>query len=172
MTGQKPEGIGLGPDLGVVDAGHYAIQSLRLEKGYRAFGAELSPDETPLDAGLDFAVAWDKSEEFIGRDALLAQRANGLRKRLAIFTLNDSEPILWGSEPVFRDGVAVGYTTSGAYGHSLGRSVAMAYVRHAGGVTSEFLSTGRYEVLLNGVRQAATFHARPPWDPDRRRILC
>lgn len=161
-----------GIDLGLVNAGHYAINSLRLEKGYRAFGAELSPDETPLDAGLDFAVAWSKSEEFLGREALLTQRANGLRKRLAILTLDDPEPILWGSEPVFRNGVAVGYTTSGTYGHSLGRSVAMAYVRHAGGVTSEFLSTGRYEILLNGVRQAATFQARPPWDPDRRRILC
>ena len=161
-----------GAELGVVDAGHYAINSLRLEKGYRAFGAELSPDETPLEAGLEFAVAWNKPGGFLGREALLAQRENAARKRLALLTLDDSAPVLWGSEPVFRDGVAVGYTTSGAYGHSLGRSVAMAYVRHAGGVTAEFLAAGRYEILLNGVRRAATLHSRAPWDPDRHRILC
>ncbi len=160
-----------GRDLGVTPAGHYAINSLRLEKGYRAFGAELSPDETPLDAGLAFAVAWDKAGGFIGRDALLEQRARGVRKRLALLTLDDPEAVLWGSEPVFRDGVAVGYTTSGAYGHTVGRSVAMAYVRGPEVVTPEFLASGRYEILLNGVRIPATYHAKSPVDPDRARIL-
>ena len=160
-----------GRDLGVANAGHYSIQSLRLEKGYRAVGAELSPDETPLEAGLGFAVSWDKPGGFIGREALLEQRTGGLKKRLALLTLDDAAPVLWGSEPVFRNGVAAGYTTSGAYGHTLGRSVAMAYIRGAEIVTPEFLAAGRYEILLNGTRQPATFHARTPVDPDRLKIL-
>ncbi len=160
-----------GRDLGVANAGHYSIQSLRLEKGYRAIGGELSPDETPLEAGLGFAVSWDKPGGFIGREALLEQRARGLKKRLALLTLDNPEPVLWGSEPVFRNGVAVGYTTSGAYGHTTGRSVAMAYIRGTEIVTPEYLATGRYEILLNGTQQPATFHARTPVDPDRLKIL-
>ncbi|MEI6355763.1 MAG: FAD-dependent oxidoreductase [Verrucomicrobiota bacterium] len=160
-----------GAGLGVTDAGHYAVNSLRLEKGYRAFGAELSPDESPVEAGLGFAVAWDKPGGFIGRDALLRQRAAGVKKRLAVFTLDDPEPVLWGSEPILRDGVMAGYTTSGSYGHTVGRAVGMGYVREAGGVTDAFLKAGRYEVLVNGIRRPATLHLRCPVDPDRRKIL-
>src|SRR5262249_51431995 len=118
-----------GKDLGTTDAGHYAINSLRLEKGYRAWGAELSPDDTPLEAGLGFAIDWSKP--FLGRDALLKQRETGLKRRLVVFVLDDPEPVLWGSEPILRDGRPVGYTTSGAYGHTVGGSVAMGYVSHS-----------------------------------------
>lgn len=158
-----------GRDLGVTNAGHYAINSLRLEKGYRAFGSELSPDETPLEAGLGFALDWRKP--FLGRDALLKQKENGLRKRLGILVLENPEPVLWGSEPVFRDGTRVGYTTSGSYAHSLGAGIGMAYVRHTETITDAWLSSGRYEILVNGVRQPARIHLRAPYDPDRRRIL-
>lgn len=162
-----------GQDLGVTNAGHYAINSLRIEKGYRAFGAELSPDETPLEAGLGFAVAWDKPGGFMGSEALLRQRATGIRKQLALFSLKDPEAILWGSEPILRDGRTVGYTTSGAYGHTVGASVAMGYIRDpAGGiVSSEFVLAGRYEVLLNGTPVAATVSLKPLYDPERKRIL-
>lgn len=163
-----------GQDLGVTLAGHYAINSLRLEKGYRAFGAELSPDETPLEAGLAFAVSWDKPGGFLGREALLQQKAAGVKKRLALFQLADSNAILWGSEPILRNGHTVGYTTSGAYGHTVGASVAMGYVRDpAGGLVSpEFVSAGKYEILLNGTRIPATASLRPLHDPERKRILC
>ena len=123
------------------------------------------------EAGLGFAVAWDKPGGFIGRDALLRQRAAGVKKRLAVFTLDDPEPVLWGSEPILRDGVMVGYTTSGSYGHTVGRAVGMGYVREARGVTDAFLKAGRYEVLVNGIRRPATLHLRCPVDPDRRKIL-
>ncbi|MBN8249930.1 MAG: FAD-dependent oxidoreductase, partial [Verrucomicrobia bacterium] len=162
-----------GADLGVADAGHYAINSLRLEKGYRAFGAELSPDETPLEAGLGFAVAWDKPGGFLGRDALLKQRALGVRKRLVLFALQDPEAILWGSEPILRDGITVGYTTSGAYGHTVGASVSMGYVRDPGGstISTEWVLGGRYEILLNGTRIPARVSLKPLHDPERRSIL-
>ena len=88
-----------------------------------------------------------------------------------MFTLDDPEPVLGGSEPVLRDGVMVGYTTSGSYGHTVGRAIGMGYVRGAGGVTDAFLKAGRYDVLVNGVRQPATLHLRCPVDPERRKIL-
>lgn len=160
-----------GGDLGVANAGHYAINSLRLEKGYRAFGAELSPDETPLEAGLGFAVAWDKPGGFLGRDALLQQKEQGVRKRLALFALEDPEPVLWGSEPILRDGVMVGYTTSGSYGHSVGAAVAMGYVRQPGGGVVEEVRSGRYTIRVNGSDLPARISLKPWYDPERKRIL-
>src|ERR671934_61233 len=102
-----------GRDLGLADAGHYAINSLRLEKGYRAWGADLSPDDTPLEAGLEFAVAWRKPVPFLGREALRRQKAAGVKRRLVLFVLGDPGPVLWGGEPIYRDGRSVGHTTSG-----------------------------------------------------------
>lgn len=161
--------IEAGRDLGLTHAGHYAINSLRLEKGYRAFGAELSADETPLEAGLGFALDWTKP--FVGRDALLRQKEVGLRKRLGILVLQDPDPMLWGAEPVFRDGVRVGYTTSGSYAHTLGAAIGMAYLRRSEPIADDWLRQGTYEVLVNGRKFPAQLHLRAPYDPDRRRIL-
>jgi 4-methylaminobutanoate oxidase (formaldehyde-forming) len=158
-----------GKDLGVTDAGHYAINSLRLEKGYRAWGADISPDDTPLEAGLGFAIDWHKP--FLGRESLLAQKQTGVKRRLVIFVLDDPEPVLWGSEPIYRDGKPVGYTTSGAYGHSVGGAVAMGYVNHAAGVTTEFIQSGRFEIDVSGRRYSASPHLRAPYDPERKKIL-
>src|SRR6185369_9113802 len=133
-----------GRDLGVVNAGHYAINSLRLEKGNRAWGADISPDDTALEAGLGFVIDWKKP--FLGRDALLQQKQSGLKRQLVTFVLEDPEPILWGSEPIYRDNQAVGYTTSGSYGHTLGAAIGMGYVKNPDGVTQEFLLSGRYEI--------------------------
>ena len=156
-------------DLNVTNAGHYAINSLRLEKGFRAWGAELSPDDTPIEAGLAFAIDWNK--DFLGRDALLKQKAAGVKRRLAIFVLEDPEPVLWGGEPIYRDGSPVGYTTSGSYGHTLGAAIAMGYVNHAAGVTTEFVQSGRYEIEIADRRWAAKPHLRAPYDPDRKRVF-
>jgi 4-methylaminobutanoate oxidase (formaldehyde-forming) len=161
-----------GRDLGLTNAGHYAINSLRLEKGYRAWGADISPDDTPLEAGLSFALAWDKKIPFLGREALLRQRAAGLKRQLVIFVLQDPGPILWGSEPVYRDGKAVGYTTSASYGHTLGAAVGMGYVNNPNGLDTEFIKAGRYEINLNGRRYPVTAHLRPPYDHERKKILC
>jgi len=158
-----------GNDLGVTNAGHYAINSLRLEKGYRAWGAELSPDDNPLEAGLAFAVAWDKA--FIGREALLKAKSTELTRRLVVFVLKDSRPMLWGSEPIYCNGRAVGYTTSGSYGHTVGAAIAMGYVNNTAGVTPEFIRSGRFEIGVAGERCAAAAHLAPPYDPKRARIL-
>jgi glycine cleavage system aminomethyltransferase T/glycine/D-amino acid oxidase-like deaminating enzyme len=158
-----------GKDLGLINAGHYAINSLRLEKGYRAWGAELSPDDTALEAGLGFAVDWNKS--FLGREALLKQKQAGVKRRLGIFVLEDPEPMLWGSEPIYRNGKPAGYTTSGAYGHTVGGAIAMGYVNHAAGVTTEFVQSGRYEINISGQRYPAKAHLRAPYDAERKKIL-
>jgi 4-methylaminobutanoate oxidase (formaldehyde-forming) len=160
-----------GQDLGLTNAGYYALDSLRLEKGYRAWGRELSPDDTPLEAGLAFAVAWDKPVEFLGRRALLRQKEAGVERRLLIFVLQDPEPVLWGGEPILRDGIVVGYTSSGAYGHSLGAAVAMGYVKCAAGETASSIAAGRYEISIAGDRYRARTYSRAPHDPERRRIL-
>src|SRR5262249_28820801 len=124
-----------GQPLDLVNAGHYAINSLRLEKGYRAWGADLSVEDTPLEAGLAFAVAWNKAVPFLGRPRLLEQRKEGLRKRLASFVFTNAEPMLWGGERIFRNGSCVGVTSSGAYGHTVGGAVALGYVKHDEAIT-------------------------------------
>ncbi len=158
-----------GEDLGISNAGHYAINSLRLEKGYRAWGAELSPDDTPLEAGLGFAVDWAKP--FLGRDALARQKDAGLKRRLVIFVLQDPEPVLWGSEPIYRDGRPVGYTTSGSYGHSVGGAVGMGYVNHTEPFKDEFIKSGKFEINVSGRNYPAKAFLRAPYDPQRTRIL-
>ncbi|MBM3837655.1 MAG: FAD-dependent oxidoreductase [Verrucomicrobia bacterium] len=160
-----------GGDLGLINAGHYAINSLRLEKGYRAWGADISPDDTPLEAGLGFAIAWNKPTPFIGREALVEQKKNGVKRRLVVFVLQNPDPTLWGSEPIFRDGQPVGYTTSGSYGHTVGGAVGMGYVNSAAGVTDDSVRKGRFEIEVNGKRYPASAHLRAPYDPERKRIL-
>jgi len=143
-------------------AGHYAIQSLRLEKGFRAWGAELSPDDHPLEAGLGFAVDWEKPGGFVGQVALQRLKANIPNKRLAIFTVEDPEVCLWGGEIILRDDKVVGYTTSGSYAHTLGCGIAMGYVRHSDGVDATFLNGGAYALQVGDRRVAAQVHLRAP----------
>jgi len=160
-----------GQTWGVVNAGAYAINALRLEKGYLAWGADLSPDETPLEAGLGFAVAWDKPVEFLGRSALLRQKAGPLKKRLAIFVLQDPAATLWGNEPIWRNGETVGYTTSGAYAYTLGGAIGVGYVKNPDGVDQDFIRSGKYEIETNGRRVPAMAYLRSPIDPKRTKIL-
>jgi 4-methylaminobutanoate oxidase (formaldehyde-forming) len=158
-----------GKEPGVMNAGHYAINSLRLEKGYRAWGAELSPDDSPLEAGLGFVLDWNKP--FLGREALVKQKESRLKRQLVVFVLEDPGPMLWGSEPIYCDGRPVGYTTSGSYGHSVGGAIAMGYVNNAEGVSAEFIKSGRFEINVSGNRFPARAYLRAPYDPQRKRIL-
>ena len=158
-----------GGDLGLADAGYYAIESLRVEKAYRAWGRELTTDDTPLEAGLGFAVRFDKPVPFIGRDALLAQRDKPLEKRLVSFVLDDPEALPWGDEPIWCEGAIVGSTTSAAYGHTLGRAVAMGYVKRPG-VDAAYLATARFEIEIAGDRFTARGGLKAPYDPAGHRI--
>jgi heterotetrameric sarcosine oxidase gamma subunit len=161
--------VAAGEDLGLRHAGYHAMDSLRLEKGYRSWGHDIGGDDTPLEAGLGFAVSFKKSG-FVGRDALLRQRETPLPRRLVMFTLDDPDPLLLGDEPIYRDGALVGRITSGAFGHTLGRSVGMGYVAHADGVDEAFLQAGRWELEIATERFPATAQLEPPYDPKSTRV--
>ncbi|MEA2515752.1 MAG: hypothetical protein QOJ59_5241 [Thermomicrobiales bacterium] len=160
-----------GEPFGIALAGTTAQNSLRLEKGYVSWGHDVSPDDTPLEAGLGFTVAWDKPGGFLGRDALLRQRGEGVRRRLVTLVVDDPDAILWGGEPIFRDSRPVGYTTSGSFAHTLGAAIGMGYVTADEPVTAAWIGAGHYEIEGAGERFRATPHLRAPYDPERRRIL-
>ena len=150
-----------GADFGLRDAGYYTIDALRIEAGRRAWGPELSPDETPFEAGLAYAVKLDKPAPFIGRDALLRQQAEGLRKRLVLFTFDDPAAFPWGGEPILMDGRNVGELTSAGYSRKLGRAIAMGYARanpEAPPLSDTTLLAAHYEVDIAGRMFAVTPH--------------
>ncbi len=162
--------IEAGKDFPLVHAGYHAMNSLRMEKGYRHWGHDVADEDTPLEAGLAFAVAIGKKADFIGRPALEKQKSEGLRRRLVLFALDDPEPLVYHNEPIWRDGRLVGRVTSGAYGHSLGRSLCMGYVRGDSALTPEFLLSGNYEIEIASKRFKAKPSLKPFYDPSSERI--
>ncbi len=160
-----------GAEFSLRDAGYRALDSLRLEKGYRVWAADIGPDYTPLEAGLGFALAFDKGVDFIGRDALLRKRDQPLTKRLVSFAVADDPALqLHGRETILRDGERVGWLTSGGFGHTVGRGIGMGYVRRADGVTEAYLRSGTYELEVATRRVPAELHLRPLYDPDNSRV--
>jgi 4-methylaminobutanoate oxidase (formaldehyde-forming) len=160
-----------GGDPGLTPAGVYASNSLRLEKGFRAWGHDITPMETPLEAGLGFAVRFDKQTPFIGRDALLRQRDEGVRRRLVVFTME--EPAHWPSvrEPILRDGEVAGHVTSAGYGYAVGKMIAMGYVANGGGpVDADYVDAGSYELQIAEERVPAAASLAPPYDPKGTRM--
>jgi 4-methylaminobutanoate oxidase (formaldehyde-forming) len=160
-----------GQDVNLKHAGFQALNTLRSEKAYRDYGHDIDNTDTPLEAGLGFAVDFDKPGGFIGKDALLRQKEEGvLKQRFVQFLLEDPEPLLYGSEPIYRDGKRVGYLGSGGYGYTLGGSVGLGYVNNAEGVTVDFIKSGRYEIEVAGHRYLAKASLRPMYDPKGLRV--
>ena len=159
-----------GGDLGLRPVGLGALHGLRLEKGYRDYGIDIDVTDTPVSAGLAFAVAWDKPVEFRGKAALERLRTDRT-SRLVNAILDDPEPLLHGGEPVLKDGAWVGYLQVGGFGHTLGRSIGLATIDNADGVTAEWLASGGFEIVVVGVPYAARLQMRPLYDPERTRIL-
>ncbi|HEX9623973.1 MAG TPA: FAD-dependent oxidoreductase, partial [Streptosporangiaceae bacterium] len=161
-----------GADLGVVNAGYYTIESMRLEKAYRAFGRELTPDYNPVEAGLLFACKLKTDIGFLGRDAVERARAVGVSQRLVSFVLAEPEVMMWGGELLLRDGAAAGLVTSAAWGATIGASVGLAYVRRADGgvVNPDYVKSGSYQVNVGGRVCAATVSLRPPFDPEGEKV--
>ncbi len=154
---------------GAVNAGYRAIETLRLEKGYRAWGSDIGPDHTPVEAGLAWACKMKSGVPFLGRATVAAQLAGGVKKRLATFTAAP-EVILLGRETIYRDGVRVGWLSSGGHGHTVGQSVGMGYVRRPEGVTDDFVLSGRYELEVASERVPAQVHMTPLYDPQNVRV--
>ncbi|SHH11113.1 GcvT family protein [Bradyrhizobium erythrophlei] len=151
-------------------AGYHAMNSLRTEKAYRHWGHDITDEDTPLEAGLGFAVAWSKPG-FIGKDALQRQRDAGLKRRLLQFSLEDSQRLLYHNEPIWRDGVIAGRITSGMFGHTIGKSLGMGYVENHGGVVdTAFVKAGNYEIEVAGERIKATASLSAPYDPKNLKV--
>ena len=151
-----------GEAYGIHPAGYHTMNTLRLEAGYRHWGHDITDEDTPIEAGLGFTIAWDKQGGFLGRQALLAQRATPVRtKRLVQFKLEDPDRIVYHDEPIRRNGVLVGRTTSGMYGHTFGACLAMGYVLNEEGVTPGWIESGTFDIEVAGVRVPATAQLRP-----------
>lgn len=157
-----------GQDTGLKLCGMHMMDSCRIEKGFRHFGHDITCEDHVLEAGLGFAVKTDKPA-FIGRDAVLKKKENGLNARLLQFLLVDAEPLLYHNEPVLRDGEIVGYLSSGSYGHTLGAAVGLGYVPCKGESVAEVLASS-YEIDVAGVRVAAKASLRPMYDPKSERV--
>jgi 4-methylaminobutanoate oxidase (formaldehyde-forming) len=144
--------------------GYRALESLRLEKGYRAWGSDITPNDTPFEAGLGWAVKLKSNVPFMGRDALVALRNRPLAKRLATFTTDREDIVLLGRETILRNSEAVGYLTSGGYGYTVGKPIGLGYVRHAEP------ETGGYELVVANERVKAQIHFAPLYDPENTKV--
>jgi 4-methylaminobutanoate oxidase (formaldehyde-forming) len=158
--------VAAGTSFGLRHCGYHTLNSLRIEKAYRDWSHDIGPDDTPLDAGLAFTCAWDKPGGFVGREALLARRERGLpSRRLLQFALSDPAPLLYHNEPIYRDGVRLGFVTSAMYGHTIGASVALGYLSHPQGVADHFVMSGEYEIAIAEHRAPARISLTPMYDP-------
>jgi sarcosine dehydrogenase len=159
-----------GEKIGLKLAGYRAIESLRLEKGYRAWGSDITPNDSPLEAGLGWAVKLRTNEDFMGRTALEAKKAKPLKKMLAGFTTEREDVVLLGRETILRDGKFAGYLTSGGYGYTMGKPIGYGYVRNADGVSESYVMEGKYELVVAQERVQATPHLKPLYDPTNERV--
>ena len=157
-----------GQDMGLTLCGMHMMDTCRIEKGFRHFGHDITCEDHVLEAGLGFAVKTDKPD-FIGRDAVLRKRDDGLNARLVQFRLTEPEPLLYHNEPIVRDGQIVGYLSSGAYGHHLGGAMGLGYVPCKGQTAADVLGS-TYEIDVAGTRVRAEASLRPMYDPKSERV--
>jgi len=164
--------LAAGEPLGIVRGGYYAIESMRLEKGYRAFGRELTPNENPVEAGLLFACKLKTDVDFLGRAAVEKAKADGPHKRVVSFRVESPEPMLWGGELILRDGAVAGQVTSAAWGATAGACVGLAYIRAGDNavVTPDWVRAGSYSVNVGGDVYPITVSLKAIYDPANERI--
>lgn len=155
---------------GLINTGYRATESLRLEKGYRAWGQDIGPDYNALEAGLGWAAKLKKDIPFLGREALVAQAGAPLARRLVGFSVDDPDAYLFGRETIYRDGQRVGWITSGGWGYTVGKMIGYGYVRDKAGVTDDYLTAGTYELEVATRRVAARVQMGAFHDPKMERI--
>lgn len=159
-----------GADHGVRPVGYRAIESLRLEKGYRAWSSDITPNDTPFEAGLGWAVKLKSDRDFMGRAACERVTNQRLVKKLACFTVDDAGVVLLGRETILRNGEFAGYLSSGGFGHTVGKPVGLGYVRNQDGVDDDWLKSGSYELVVATERVPAQLHLDPLYDPTAARV--
>ncbi len=163
--------IEVGSEFGLLHAGMETLESTRTEAGRLDYGLDMENSDSPLEAGLGFAVDFDKPGGFVGREVLLAQREERpYKSRLVQFLLEDPEPLLYGEEPILRDGDPVGYLRSGAYGHTLGGAMGFGYVENDAGVTADFVKAGNFEIQVAGACYSAKASLSSMYDPQNLRV--
>jgi glycine cleavage system T protein len=170
MTGVYDEIVAAGAAFGLKHCGYHALNALRMEKGYRHWGHDITDEDTPLEAGLGFAVKMDKPGGFIGREALAQQKQNGLKQKLVQFLLKSPEPMLYHNEPIWQGDRIAGYIRSGMYAHTLGGACGLGYVTAADGGTVGPIAPDDYEIEIAGVRYPAMASLKPMYDPTNARI--
>ncbi|GAC1612290.1 MAG: FAD-dependent oxidoreductase [Novosphingobium sp.] len=170
LAGVYDEIVAAGAAFGLKHAGYHALNSLRMEKAYRHWGHDVTDEDTPLEAGLGFAVKLDKPGGFIGRDALLRQKQEGLKQRLVQFLLKSPEPMLYHNEPIWQGDRIAGYIRSGMYAHTLGAACGLGYVTAPDGGVVGPIGADDYEIEIAGVRHRATASLKPFYDPTSARI--
>ena len=156
-----------GENFGLKLAGLHSLDSGRIEKKFLHFGHDVGDEDTPLEAGAGFVCDMNKPIPFIGHDAIARQkdREGPLTKRLVQFLLSDPQAMLYHHEPILRDGKTVGYLSSGNYGHTLGGSTGLGYVKHPAGVSKEFIGSGKFEIEVAGERIPARASLSALYDP-------
>ncbi|MET3852929.1 FAD-dependent oxidoreductase [Rhizobium sp. OAE497] len=159
-----------GAGLGLINAGYRAIESCRLEKGYRAWGSDIGPDHTPVEAGLAWAVKTRKATPFRGREVIERQLSGGVKKMLACFVPDDPDVVLLGRETIYRDGQRVGWLSSGGFGYTIGKAIGFGYVRNPAGVTEDFVLSGRYELDVARERVPCSVSLKPLYDSEMKRV--
>jgi sarcosine dehydrogenase len=162
--------MGVGALHDIRPIGYRAIESLRLEKGYRAWGSDITPNDTPFEAGLGWAVKLRSGIPFLGRDALEQVAASPLKKSFIGFGVVDANAVLAGRETILRNGKFAGYLTSGGFGYSIGKPIGFGYVRHAEGVTAEYLLAGQYELVIANEAKPVRLSLDPFVDPANLRV--
>ncbi len=162
--------VEVGQSFGLEHCGYHALNSLRMEKAYRSWGHDIGDADSIVEAGLTFTCAFDKDIPFIGRDAVLREKEQGVRRRLLQFILDDAEPLVYHNEPVFRDGNLAGYVTSGAFGYTFGRSVCLGIVEHEQDTPVAELTGSRYDIEIGGDRFSARASYRAVYDPSGERV--
>ena len=150
--------------------GYRALESLRLEKAYRAWGSDITPNDTPHEAGLGWAVKMKTDADFMGKSALESHLKNPLVKRFAGFKVEDKSAVLVGRETILRNGEFAGYLTSGGYGYTVDAAIGFGYVRNPQGVTEEYLQNAQYEIVIANETKKAIVDLRPFYNADNSKV--
>jgi 4-methylaminobutanoate oxidase (formaldehyde-forming) len=159
-----------GKSHGLKPVGYRALESLRLEKFYRAWGSDITPNDNPYEAGLGWAVKLKSGTQFLGRAAMEKEANSLLRKRLGCFICDDPSIVLLGRETILRDGAQVGYLTSGGFGYTLGKPIGLGYIRKPDGLNEDYIRAGNYELVVAQERVTCHVALKPLYDPANARV--
>ncbi len=162
-----------GEEFGIKPYGYHAMNSLRIEKCYRHWGHDITDEDTPLEAGLGFASDFNKEGGFTGKEALLAQKEQGLlKKRFVAFRFEDDQPMCYHEEPIYANGEIAGRLTVGMFCHTVGACVGMGYVEHEAGIDKAWIEATDFEIEVECVRYKVIPTLSSFYDPKMEKIKC